>query len=288
MVWLITCFIAFLVFGVPFSTGYPSLDWYSNEGTLWQRWLLSTSSLHIVESCIMLFSYYIHRNFPKEFSLSKELTYNLAAGLTINHVIDFSNAFRNADNIPRCFLNLLYGDACIDIMRCILFLLIIYGTTLSSFNYFPLPFTWVFEDFSKFIFEPKCVRVFIRYLIEKEQEKKIIMEKLMKLYIIEFDRTRPSTLSGTASSKPSTSNKSGETGSANSLERESMGMYGTMYQNSIRVENSGDIVNRVQFLELMNELEPSFRRFKRTHSFVALYTMLKTFEDITEHAATGW
>lgn len=231
---------------------------------------------------VLLFSYYIHRNFPKEFSLSKELAMNLVTGLVINNLIDLTNGLGDVGTTDPCLASALLFTAGVDILRCFCFLIIIYMTTLSSFTYFPLPFTWVFQDFSKFLFEPKCVRVFVRYLNEKEPNKKKVMEKLMKLYIREFDKCRPSTVSNTPlTASPKRIKQLESTDGATS------GTFGTIFQNSIKTEGP-DIVNRVQFLETMAELEPSFRRFKKTNSFVALFTMLKTFEDITEHAASGW
>ena len=283
--WLPICFLIFWLCNVPILTGYPSLDWYGSENSLFVRWFVSTSSLHAAEILIMIFSYYIHRNFPKEFSLSKELLLNLVTGWVINHIIDFSNAFRSNSNISRCVFQVLHGDAGIDILRCLMFLIIIYATTISSFTYFPLPFTWVFEDFSKFIFEPKCVRVFIKYLNTKEPNKKVVMDKLMKLYIIEFDKSRPSTSSDLI--RKSRTNSSRTPMKNPSIDRITSGTYGTMFQGSLKADLP-EIFNRVQFLDLMNDLELSFKRFKKTHSFVALYTKLKTFEDITEHAASGW
>jgi hypothetical protein len=43
--------------------------------------------------------------------------------------------------------------------------------TRKCYGLFPLPFTWIFRDLSKFIFEPVCLRVFRKYLVEKERAK---------------------------------------------------------------------------------------------------------------------
>ena len=42
--------------------------------------------------------------------------------------------------------------------------------TRKCWAFFPLPFTWILKDFSKFIFEPLCVEVFKEYLEKKEPE----------------------------------------------------------------------------------------------------------------------
>lgn len=249
---------------------------------MFSRIVNSTVSLHIVECSIMFFSSYIHRNFPKEFSLSSELALNLVAGWFINTMIDYSNAYKDTNEILECFFGVFRRSFVIDVLRCVFFIVIIYVTTISAFSYFPLPYTWVFEDFSKFIFEPQCVRVFLHYLKVKEPEKLNTMNKLMKLYVTEFDKKRDSHVSRIISHATSplmtTPTRGGVTGEYSQT---------LLFQSSLKPETT-DIASRVQFLEIMQQMEPSFKRYKKTKSFAALYTKMKNFEDITEHTAQNW
>ena len=89
-------------------------------------------------------------------------------------------------------------DGIVDLLRCLSFVAIIYFVTVNSFAFFPLPFVWVFEDFSKFIFEPQCVAVFIDYIKLKEPQKLNSIYRLMRLFVGEFDKVRLSETSGSA------------------------------------------------------------------------------------------
>ena len=111
------------------------------------------------------------------------------------------------------------------------------------------------------------------------------IDKLMKLYIAEFEKTKSSLHSMTSNYSKSNTGKGLR--KSPSIENISSDNFGTLLQSGFKAEGSGTVV-RVQFLDLMNELEPSFQRFKKTNSFVSLYTILKTFEDITEHASISW
>ena len=276
--WLPLCFSVFVIAELPIFTGYSSLDWYDNKPSKLASLMISNSNLHALECGIMFFSYYIHRIFPKEFSLSRELLMNLIAGWITNSLIDISNSFPTDDNTPRCLFNMINSNFCIDIMRCSLFIIIIYITTISSFSYFPLPYTWVFEDFSKFLFEPKCVRVFLNYIKAKEKDKLTTMKKIMTLYVSEFDKQRLSTMS-----KNNSSGNNSPTRIKLTVDLKSP----SLFQSAARTD-SIDVASRVQFLEYIQQMEPSFKRFRKTRSFVALFTRLKNFEDITEHAAINW
>lgn len=276
MIWLPTCFVVFFTAEIPLMTGYSSLDWYSSDPPILVRALVTATTLHVFEICIMFFSFYIHRVFPKEFSLTRELVLNLMAGWVTNTLVNVFNAFRSQRKIPRCEFDTIHGDFAIDLLRATLLIVIIYITTISSFTYFPLPYTWVFEDFSKFLFEPQCVRVFLNYLKVKEPSKLSIAHKLMKLYVTEFDRV--------STNSKTRSNSNNSTRRFQSLANEQT--Y-TMFQSTGKTE-SVDVASRLQFLDLLGQLEGSFRRYRRTKSFMALFTRLKNFEDITEHAAVSW
>ena len=76
------------------STGYPSLDWFSETDNGWLNNLMNGTSLHVLEMCVLFFSYYIHRHFPKEFSLSTEIMMNLISSWILNSVLDVAYAFK--------------------------------------------------------------------------------------------------------------------------------------------------------------------------------------------------
>ena len=58
--------------------------------------------------------------------------------------------------------------------------------TRKCYGLFPLPFTWIFRDFSKFIFEPLCLSVFRNYLYKVERDKCRYLDSIMQLYIKSF------------------------------------------------------------------------------------------------------
>lgn len=223
----------------------------------------------------MLVSFYIHRIFPKEFSLSREILLNLIVSWIISCIVDGAYSSSGSGNAQKCVFNMFSGSFCVDILRFGLFMISLHITTARSFSYFPLPYTWIFEDFSKFLFEPKCVRVFLHYIKEKEPERLRTMNKLMKLYVSEFDKPKDSLTTSALSSQASTRLKS-------------IGGYHTPACHSPTRADGRDVASRVQFLELMRRLELSFIRYRRTRSFVALYTRLKRFEDIAEHTSVAW
>ena len=98
-----------------------------------------------------------------------------------------------------------------------------------------------------------------------------------EIFSDEFDKSKPSlTTSGGDTSRTLAPTVPQTPLMAQSAETESL-QFGTIFQQSLKNETDSSVVNRVKFLGLMHELEPSFRRFKRTNSFVVLFTMLKTW-----------
>lgn len=225
------------------------------------------STLHIFEVVVMFFGFYVHRHFPAEFSLSKEILLNLLMGWTVDWVTTLSNALSPMDNENPCIMHTLTISAVIDLMRCFTFVTIIYIITIKSFAPFPLPFTWVFRDFTKFIFEPQCVSVFLRYLKAKEPNKLELMNKVMKLYVTEFDKERESNASDS-------SKKLSHYANANTI---FMSGFSPVASPTVASEN-----NRQLFLDALSKLEPSFTNYKKTRSAQTLYARLKEFEEITE------
>lgn len=274
MIWLPLCSFALYFDSDSFVTGYSSLDWYAegmndNLSNFWLG-LCSGASLHIFEVIVMFFGFYVHRNFPAEFSLSKEILLNLLMGWAVNWVTSLSNALSPMDNENPCILGTLTISAVLDLMRCFTFVTIIYIITIKSFAPFPLPFTWVFRDFTKFIFEPQCVSVFLRYLKAKEPNKLELMNKVMKLYVSEFDKERESNASDS-------SKKLSQYANANTI---FMSGFSPVASPTYGAEN-----NRQLFLDALSKLEPSFSNYKKTRSAQTLYARLKAFEEITEKSS---
>lgn len=218
----------------------------------------------------MFWSFYIHRHFPDEFSLSWEIFVNLVVGWLIDTFINVTNLrlSESKRQTDFCFF-VVKLDAATDMFRCLTFVVIIYAITMRSFCYFPLPFTWVFKDFTKFLFEPTCVQIFMRYISEKHPERLDTLRRLMKLYSIEFDLERASNASNL---------KSTVIVGINTI------FSSTMSPANPSVHNS----SRNQFLECVSALEPCFNEYKKTLSAHRLFMKLKEFEEITEHASTTW
>lgn len=143
-----------------------------------------------------------------------------------------------------------------ELLRTLGFSVVLHLCTKKCWAFFPLPFTWIFKDFSKFIFEPICVEVFKNYLEEKEPQsnQKIILEThafelIMKMYVSDY-----------------TIQNGSETHTENFL-----------------VVNGGESQNtRRKFLECVNSLLPSFENFQKTYAFNALFNKVKEFQEIGE------
>ena len=61
---------------------------------------------------------------------------------------------------------------------------------------FPLPFTWIFRDLSKFIFEPYCVKVFRNYLKQEESSKIEYLDEIMRIYLNSFKKGQAIDING--------------------------------------------------------------------------------------------
>jgi len=277
MVWLPLCSVAFYFDTDSLVTGYSSLDWYTQgmNNNLSSMWLgiCSGATLHIFEVIVMFFGFYVHRHFPAEFSLSKEILLNLLMGWVVDWVTSLSNALSPLDNENPCILDTLTVSAVLDLTRCFTFVTIIYIITIKSFAPFPLPFTWVFRDFTKFIFEPQCVSVFVHYLRAKEPNKLELMNKVMKLYVTEFDKERESNASNSSDS----SKKLSHYANANTI---FMSGFSPVASPTLAPET-----NRQLFLDALVKLEPSFNNYKKTRSAQTLIARLKEFEEITEKSS---
>ena len=136
-----------------------------------------------------------------------------------------------------------------DILRAIAFMSSLIYCTRKCYGLFPLPFTWIFKDLSKFIFEPLCVKVFRQYLNEKEKGKSEYLEEIMRIYLRSFKDPEMRQFSS------------------------DVGTY---------LMRANETTSRQLFLEYINRLQPSFDRFKRTIAYKALYLKVQEFEQISE------
>lgn len=250
------------------------MDWYdpiifSGDAKLAhtsiRKSLITGTNLNMGESLIMALSYYVHRHFPDEFSLSTEILINFISAWIVSTFYSVNSVVLEQ---PSYCVGYIKIDAITDMWRCLTFVLVIYIITNKSFSYFPLPFTWVFTDFTKFLFEPTCVQIFLKFLAEKHQDRVDVMKKLMKIYSTEFGIDRSST-----------------TTISNMQKSEYFGI-NTIFTSTMTPANHAVTSHaRIQFLECIQTLEPYFEEFKQTESARALYTRLKEFEIITERAS---
>jgi len=112
---------------------------------------------------------------------------------------------------------------------------------------FPLPFTWIFKDLSKFIFEPMCVKIFKNYLEKAEKGKSEYLDEIMRIYLrnTQYRKSSPASL-------------------------------------STNLIDTNESTTRQVFMEYIKRLQPSFDRFKQTVAYETLYKKVKEFEEISE------
>ena len=270
--WVPFCFLMCVFYGDSFKTGYPALDWYMPHNQSYWAAFLNGTTLHIFEVVIMTISLYIHRQFPEEFNLNREIMVNLITGWIFNSLTDFANAMREDPSNPTCIFLMIRGDAFVDIVRCLTLVGIIYIIAVRQSTNFPLPYTWIFSDFTKFMFEPKCVHHFLIYLQRKEEEKLPLLQNLMRLYNEDFSKSK---LKRGSSLSPGLMRKTSEV-------FYSVGSnFGSHIKHTV---DTAETTNRQQFLENLEKLEDSFERFKTTKSAQVLFGRLREFEMITEQA----
>lgn len=96
-----------------------------------------------------------------------------------------------------------------------------------------------------------CVKVFRDYLREKEVGKSEFLDEIMNIYL------NPREYQGRSNIAPSSS-------------------VGTGF------DMTNESTTRQVFMEYINQLQPSFVRFKQTVAYKALYMRVKEFEAISE------
>lgn len=206
---------------------------------------------HIVECLLLLLCLFVHRNYPKEFNIRGEIfLITVINWVFYTHIEGYTSFHKDSlINGDECILQLWHFNAFGDMLRALGFLGALWLLTHKSRYYFPLPFTWIFKDLSKFILEPTCIQVFRNYLSEREPSELIHLDRIMKIYLNQHVHTP-------------------KTPSDNSV--------GTYLLNSS--ENSA----KEALNESINNLRPSFKRFKKTIAFKALFKKVKEFEEISQ------
>ena len=133
----------------------------------------------------------IFRTYPKEFNITKEIVMSFALHYCINWYYELivNQSIGRPDEPPeyqRCVLGIFTVCASADILRMIAFFISLLYCTRKCYGLFPLPFTWIFRDLSKFIFEPLCLSVFSNYLHSMERDKSRYLDQIMQLYLKSF------------------------------------------------------------------------------------------------------
>lgn len=164
------------------------------------------------------------------------------------------NTFNNpgfADAKSNCLLGLMTMPYALNLARAALFIGFLALVARQATFYFPYPFMWIFRDFSKFIFEPYCIRVFEGYLANKEPQSSPRLpeletfEKIVLAYL----------------GKPTRGSR--------------------MYESP--GEQEGDFsINNEEVTENIDLLGKSFDNFKRTVSCGAIVGQIKQFEEINK------
>jgi hypothetical protein len=131
----------------------------------------------------------LNRNFPREFNISQEIFITFF----LNYFINWYYAILvNTDLGPGkgtfCVLGILTSKGISDLLRAWSFVASLAWYTRETYELFPLPFTWIFRDLSKFIFDPMCVEVFRKYLQQEEKDKCEYLDQIMRIYLRSFNQ----------------------------------------------------------------------------------------------------
>lgn len=238
------------------ATGFSSLDIYRANNQNWY-FIFNLTLIEIVENCVLLLCFYVLRyfplirNYPREFLIKQEILFSLVCSVLINIVSE--NTFNNVGFFKSkkgCFLDLVTWPYALNLLRAILFIGYLSLITRQATFYFPYPFMWIFRDFSKFIFEPYCIRVFEGYLANREPQSRLCLSELEN-----FERIILSYLG-----KPSRGSR--------------------LYAEG---ENEADFsINNEDVSDSIDQLGRSFDNFKRTVSCGAVISQIKQFEEINK------
>jgi hypothetical protein len=232
---------------------YDTLDWYDPKFVSMYQ-IINPTYFHMFECIVLVVCYMIHRNYPDVFNITQEILWAAILDWTFNNHLQYQMlSKRSADG---CILGILHYNTLNDCIRALGFVAVLWYLTKKSDAYFPLPFTWIFKDLSKFIFESECLRVFQGYLRAKEPEEYVHLDRIIRIYL-KTTRT---------SHEPRLSR----------LQRGSSDSVGTYLLHPSESKEKQELVDS------LNKLRPSFSRFKRTAAFRALFARVKEFEEISQ------
>ena len=156
-----------------------------------------------------------------------------------------------------CALSIFTTQGLFDILRAASFFLVVTFCTKDYSHVFPLPFTWIFGDFGKFIFEPVCAKIFCDFLFETEDKASFdTLQEMMRMYITVFRENEIG--ESKVTTKP---------------------LFNSSYISEpiLQRELSSEDLNM-----FLLDLQPSFERYKQTISYQALCRKIKEFEEISE------
>lgn len=147
-----------------YITDNLAYDWfYSKSVDLYT--IFNFTYIRIIENFLLIFGVYIHRNYPRELNISQEMIIVLIFNWTLAAYYEF---LPHVDPFKEGCVFIYNWFSFGEIVRSCLFIVTLYLLTYNSTTTFPLPFSWVFNDISKFIFEPSCLEVYMRYLEVKD------------------------------------------------------------------------------------------------------------------------
>lgn len=170
--WIVAC-LYFTVTSDSTYTLFDSFDWF-DPSYLFSYKYFNQTLFHIVEASILLFCYSKHRHYPKEFNITQEIFWATLLNWIFNNHLELSPHLIEND-AGGCVFGVIHFKAFSDCIKALGFVIVLWYLTNKSDNYFPLPFTWIFKDLSKFIFEQTCIKVYRDYLIKKEPEGSFIL-----------------------------------------------------------------------------------------------------------------
>lgn len=161
-----TLFALDVIISSNYYTMYRSLDWYEPSAVISYKFTNQTY-YHIIEALILLYCYVKHRHYPKEFNITQEIFWATMMNYLFNNHFEYLTIV-DSGNENGCVMGIIHFRALTDCIKALGFVVVLWYLTNKSDNYFPLPFTWIFKDLSKFIFEQTCLKVFRDYLAAKE------------------------------------------------------------------------------------------------------------------------
>ena len=204
--------------------------------------------------------------------------------------------------VQACVFGVFTNNGILDFLRCFFFIYILnYNTkTYSYLN--PLPFTWIFDDFPKFLFEPTCIKIFWKYLKQEEPHGLQTLEKIMRLYLTsnqmshftslqnslktreDYEESKKYNFQQNLSNVIETDREYQENAQSPSMMQNQLQGSLLKKQQRSRTNTFGmfDSQQAMAFNRYLTELYPHFESFKKTKSFDALKDKLRQFELISE------